>query len=178
MLFHWSIRTKFVRQSSWKSIIASDFVQLIKLLLHHEITRRFFRRKFSIVFNFYHISDGKSLLGRRKRIIKRNSDEGSWRLSSIEIFISLFAWLGSILSLCYEQKRALFERKRNENVRTGEIRSILFPPTLEFTQEVVRINKCAGHSSATVWTIRKEIVEMICRFSTMLATRKSLGQLE
>lgn len=58
---------------------------------------------------------------------------------------------GLVLStLCHEQKRALFERKQNENVRTGEIRSILFPRTLEFTQEVVRINKCAGHSSATV----------------------------
>lgn len=53
----------------------------------------------------------------KKKNKKRSSDKGSWRLSSIEIFISLFAWLGSIHIVLRTKEGTL--RKETEWKRTN-----------------------------------------------------------
>lgn len=116
--------TKFVWQSSSSlenqssnslNALASDFNW--SNFLHHEITRRLvdsFEENSRLYLTFIYF--GRSLLSRRKRI-RRNSDEGSWRLSSIEIFISLFAWLGSIHIVSRTKEGTL--RKETEWKRTN-----------------------------------------------------------
>lgn len=97
MLFHWSIRTKFVRQSSWKLIIASDFVQLIKFLTPRDDS---FEENSRLYLTFI-IFRMERVVGSKK---ENNKKEQWWRLVKIiidrDIYIVIcVAWFYPIIVL-------------------------------------------------------------------------------